>query len=73
MNDLPFNYGKTTPCDKGCLEFMDNKHFLCCPIKTEEYEYITILNGSMNEKLLMLRKFQEQKNLRTKPLWDSVC
>ena len=70
MNDLPFNFGMKTLCDKGCLELMNNKQFLCCPNKTEENEYKKILNGSMNEKILMLRKFQEQKNLRTKPFWD---
>ena len=72
MNDLPFNYGNKTLCDRGCLQLMDNQHFICCPLITEENEYDRILNGSMDEQILSLRKFQEQKNSRTKLLWDSV-
>ena len=72
MNDLPFNYGNKTLCERGCLQVMDNQHFICCPLITEENEYDRILNGSMDEKILSLRKFQEQKNSRTKLLWDSV-
>ena len=25
MNDLPFNFGSKTICDKGCKEILDNK------------------------------------------------
>ena len=32
MNDLPFNYGNKTICDKGCKEILNNKHFLYCPL-----------------------------------------
>ena len=76
MNDLPFNYGNKTICDKGCREILDNKHFLFCPASTNqnknESDYTRILNGTMNEKILILRKFQEEKKERKEKLWDSV-
>ena len=76
MNDLPFNYGNKIICDKGCNEVLDNQHFLDCPLvnskKNEVNEYKKILNGSMDEKIITLRKFQEEQKQRKKTLWDSV-
>ena len=76
MNDLPFKYGNKITCDKGCNEVLVNQHFLDCPLvnskKNEVDEYKKILNGSMDEKIITLRKFQEEQKQRKKTLWDSV-
>jgi transcription initiation factor IIE alpha subunit len=55
---------------------LDNQHFLDCPLvnskKNEVNEYKKILNGSMDEKIITLRKFQEEQKQRKKTLWVSV-
>ena len=65
MNDLPFNYGNKTLCDRGCLQLMDNQHFICCPLITEENEYDRILNGWKDFKFKKIPRTEELKNKTT--------
>ena len=75
MNDLQFNYGRKTNCELGCSFEMNNEHLLKCPkIKQgdDQFEYNLILNGTNKQKIKILRKLQENSEIRRKLLMDSV-
>ena len=75
MNDLPFNYGRKTNCELGCSSEMNNEHLLNCPkIKQgdDQFEYNLILNGTNSQKIKILRKLQENSEIRRKLLMGSV-
>ena len=67
MNPNPYNFGLKTLCELGCQQFQDNKHlFYCEKVNKNEnvLSFENILNGSLKEKVMVLRKFQENMNER---------
>ena len=76
MNNLPCNFGKETKCEQGCYEILNSEHIYSCTklniqkIPINKYE--NILKGTMNQKVEVLKKIQENNQIRTQKLWDSV-
>ena len=67
MNEMPFNFGRKINCELGCSIEMNNEHLLNCPILNQhngKMEYNQILNGTNNQKILILRKLQENNKKR---------
>ena len=58
----------------GCLNLqLTNEHILNCPkLNKNNHEYLKILNGSLKEKVNTLRIYEENWDIRTKHLQDSV-
>ena len=74
MNQNPYNFGLKIFCELGCQQFQNNKHlFYCLKVNKKENTLLFehILNGSLKEKIMVLRKFQENMNER-RQLRDSV-
>ena len=75
MNSLPFNFGQKANCEQGCPNEMNNEHLLNCPQlnkETEVEEFNQILNGTNQQKLIILKKLKENSKRRTQLLMDSV-
>ena len=64
MDDFPFNFGNETNCDMGCKEVLNSEHLLTCvAINKEEniLKFENILNGTMKQKVSIIKKIQENK------------
>ena len=74
MNELPCNFGNPTLCDLGCSQVLNSEHINSCPKlnQKEALPYENILNGKMNQKVLVLKKIQENNAIRITKLRDSV-
>ena len=75
MNSLPFNFGQKANCEQGCPNEMNNEHLLNCPQlnkETEVEEFNQILNGTNQQKLIILKKLKENSIRRNQLLMDSV-
>ena len=74
MNELPCNFGNPTLCELGCSQVLNSEHINSCPKlnKKEALQYENILNGTMNQKVLVLKKIQENNAIRINKLRDSV-
>ena len=74
MNFNPFNFGNKICCEKGCKEEQSNNHIFDClkgNNQETELKFEDILNGTLKQKMLTFRKFQENNINRTQ-LWDSA-
>ena len=74
MNFNPYNFGNKIRCEMGCQEEQTNNHiFDCLKANNEETElkFENVLNGTLKQKILTFRKFQENNINRTQ-LWDSA-
>ena len=72
MNFNPYNFENKIRCEKGCQEEQSNNHIfdgLKANNQETELKFEDILNGTLKQKILTFRKFQE--NNRTQ-LWDST-
>ena len=69
MNMLPNNFGKTELCEMSCKEPMNNEHLLKCIVLNEEnpcyLELEQLRNGNISEKIVVLKKLQENSKRRT--------
>ena len=76
MEDFPSNFGIKTNCEFGCSQLMNSEHLtVCLTLNKEETNYLKyehILKGSMNEKLYIFHKIQENNERRKHLLRDSV-
>ena len=77
MNDIPCNFGNKTDCEMGCKQLLNSEHMLTCLVINEEkttLKYEHILKGSMQQKVMILRKIQlnEEKKKKIQELRDSV-
>ena len=74
MNELPCNFGNPTLCKLGCSQVLNSEHINSCPKlnKKEALQYENILNGTMNQKVLVLKKVQDNNEIRINKLRDSV-
>ena len=74
MNQIPANFGNKTKCETGCGQNLTNDHIIKCSILNEglkhELDINGILNGSLMEKIQVLRKFQQNMEKREKYLND---
>ena len=76
MNDLPFNFGNKTNCEMGCHEtIMNTEHLLNCPKLNENLIKLNlenILNGSNQQKKIILSRINRNNGRRIEYLQDSV-
>ena len=69
MDDFPCNFGNKTYCDMGCKEILNSEHLLTCSALNEEnneYEFMNILQGTMKQKVMVLKKIQQNKETKKK-------
>ena len=78
MNEIPSNFGRYTYCEMGCNNaILDNKHLLKCESLNHKgrnepnTELDLILNGTLSQKIIILRKIQENNEKRKLILSDS--
>ena len=75
MNENPFNFGEHINCQMGCSQLQENEHILNCPLLNEHEDQMNIediRNGSLNRKIEVLRRFNENNNRMKQHLRDSV-
>ena len=76
MNNLPCNFGKETQCEQGCYEVLNSEHIYSCTKLNKQKipinNYENILKGTMNQKVEVLKKIQENNLIRMQKLRDSV-
>ena len=74
MNENPYNYGEKILCSMGCKEEQTNAHILSCNRtnkNNEPFKYEDFLNGPLNLKIEIFKKFEQINNIREQ-LPDSV-
>ena len=57
MNDLPHNFGRSSPCKYGCQEDMSNFHIFICQ-DPQEGAFEMLMNGNVQEKIEAKNRFQ---------------
>ena len=74
MNEIQNNFGFKQICELGCSNsLLDNEHILnCSRMNVKKYNFNEILNGSLKEKIKILKMYQENQDKRMKHLQDSV-
>ena len=76
IDDYPSNFGSKTKCDLGCPETLNSKHILVCSKLNEQgssyLKFELILEGTMNEKLIIFHKIKENIQKKKHLLRDSV-
>ena len=74
--DYPSNFGNKTKCDLGCPETLNSKHMLVCSKLNEQGSnyliFELILEGTMNEKLIIFHRIKENIEKKKHLLRDSV-
>ena len=69
MDDFPCNFENKTLCDMGWKDIMNSEHLLTCSALKEEnneYEFMNILQETMKQKVMVLKKIQENKETKKK-------
>ena len=69
MDDFPCNFGNKTICNMGCKDILNSEHLLRCPAinqEKNEYDFKNILQGTMKQKVIILKKIQKNKEKKKK-------